>query len=298
MKKSILRILLVGLLTFGAFYLPSANIVEVSAQADDLTVINKTGFDIHALYMTLSNAKEWGADILGVDTLVPSDSVTIVFTKKEKAKLWDLRVEDSEGAFIEWANLNLRGVSSVTLYYKNGKATAIFDEDKQSAVNLNGTWLGYYDDGTISEYVWSIGQTGSTIMIVESGDPQNKSRGTIRGSNIFAQDFATQNGKLSADGSRIVWSDGVVWVRATDRNDITGTWRGFYEDGTKSPYRWSIIQSGANISIQDANGGKTKSRGTFKGTSVFAQDFATKNGKLSADGRRITWSDGVVWVKE
>ncbi len=296
MKRSILRVLLVGLLSFGAFYLPSTNIVEVSAQgAQDFTVINKTGFEIHALYMTPHNAKEWGADILGVDTLAQNDSVAIVFTRKEKAKLWDLRVEDADGAFIEWENLNLLEISSVTLYYKNGKATAIFDEN---LVNLNGTWLGYYDDGTISEYVWSIGQTGSTIMIVESGDPQTKSRGTIRGGNIFAQDFATQNGKLSADGNRIVWSDGVVWVRATDRNDITGTWRGYYEDGTKSPYVWSIIQTGANISIQDANGGKTKSRGTFKGSSVFAQDFATKNGKLSADGRKITWSDGVVWVKQ
>lgn len=295
MKRSILRILLIGLLTFGAFYLPSTAIVEVSAQADNLTVVNKTGFEIHALYMTLANAKEWGADILGVDTLVRNDSVTIVFTKKEKAKLWDLRVEDKDGAFIEWVNLDLRGVSSVTLYYKNGKATAVFDENK---VDLNGTWLGYYDDGTISEYVWSIGQTGSTIMIVEASDPQTKSRGSVNGSNIIAQDFATQNGKISADGNRIVWSDGVVWVRATDRNDITGTWRGYYEDGTKSPYLWSIIQKGASINIQDANGGKTKSRGTFKGTSVFAQDFATKNGKLSADGRKITWSDGVVWVKQ
>lgn len=295
MRSSILRILLVGLLAFGAFYLPSAAIVEVSAQADDLTVINKTGFDIHALYMTPANAKEWGADILGIDTLAGNNAVTIVFSKKEKTMLWDLRVEDADGAFIEWASLNLRGVSSITLYYRNGKATAIFDENK---VDLNGTWLGYYDDGTISEYVWSIGQTGSTIMIVEASDPNTKSRGTVNGSNITAQDFATKNGRLSADGNRIIWSDGVVWVRATDRNDITGIWRGYYEDGTKSPYVWSIIQKGENISIQDANGGKTKSRGTFKGSNVFAQDFATKNGKLSADGRKITWSDGVVWVKQ
>lgn len=286
---------MVGLLSFGAFFLPSAAIVEVSAQADDLTVVNKTGFDIHALYMTLANAKEWGADILGVDTLARNDLVTIVFSRKEKTQLWDLRVEDADGEFIEWTNLNLRGVSSLTLYYKNGKATAVFDENK---VDLNGVWLGYYDDGTISEYVWSIGQTGSNIMIQEANDPQTKSRGRINGSNISALDFATKNGRLSADGNRIVWSDGVVWVRATDLNDLTGTWRGYYDDGTRSPYVWSITQRGATISIQDANGGKTKSAGTFTGNKVFARDFATKNGKLSADGRKIVWSDGVVWVKQ
>lgn len=295
MKQRISRILMVGLLSFGAFFLPSAAIVEVSAQADDLTVVNKTGFDIHALYMTLANAKEWGADILGVDTLARNDLVTIVFSRKEKTQLWDLRVEDADGEFIEWTNLNLRGVSSLTLYYKNGKATAVFDENK---VDLNGVWLGYYDDGTISEYVWSIGQTGSNIMIQEANDPQTKSRGRINGSNISALDFATKNGRLSADGNRIVWSDGVVWVRATDLNDLTGTWRGYYDDGTRSPYVWSITQRGATISIQDANGGKTKSAGTFTGNKVFARDFATKNGKLSADGRKIVWSDGVVWVKQ
>lgn len=296
MNRRILRILLVGLLTFGAFYLPTAATVDVSAQtSEDITVINKTGFEIHALYMTPHNAKQWGADILGVDTLAVSDSVSIVFSRKEKSKLWDLRVEDAAGAFIEWENLNLLEISSVTLYYKNGKATAVFDENK---VDLNGVWLGYYDDGTISEYVWNIGQTGSSIMIQEANDPQTKSKGRINGSNILAQDFATKNGKLSADGNRIIWSDGVVWVRANDLIDITGVWRGYYEDGTKSPYVWSINQTGTTISIQDANGGKTKSRGRFEGGKVFAQDFATKNGRLSADGRKISWSDGVVWVKQ
>lgn len=299
MKKTLTRILLVGLLTFGAFYLPSSAIIEVSAQADDLTVVNKTGFDIHALYMTLANAKEWGADILGIDTLARNDSVTIVFTKKEKQRLWDLRVEDADGAFIEWTALNLRDVSSVTLYYKNGKATAIFNEEEQSPVDIRGIWLGYYEDGTISPYVWNIDQTGaSTIMIQDADGGKAKSRGTIKGRNIVAQEFATKNGTVSADGNRISWTDGNVWVRSNDLIDLTGTWIGYYDDGTKSEYVWSIIQRGTNISIQDTKKPKTKSRGTFKGGRVFAQDFATQNGRLSADGMRITWSDGVFWVKE
>ena len=50
--------------------------------------------------------------------------------------------------------------------------------------------------------------------------------------------------------------------------------------------------------IQEANDQKTKSKGSINGSNVLAQDFATKNGKLSADGNRIVWSDGVVWVKQ
>lgn len=293
MKKNI-RNWLIVLFTFGVFYLSAAT--EVSAQ--DITVVNKTGFEIHALYMTPHNAKQWGGDILGVDTLALNDSVAIVFSRKEKAKLWDLRVEDADGAFIEWEDLDLMPISSITLYYKNGKATATFNENAAKTVVLDGTWLGYYADGTISDYVWDIGQKDSTILIQDADGGKTKSRGSVNGSNVLAQDFATKNGKVSADGKRIVWSDGNVWVRSNELIDVTGTWNGYYDDGTKSPYVWSIIQRGTSISIQDTKDAKNKSRGTFKGTKVFAQDFATQNGKLSADGMRITWSDGIFWVKQ
>ena len=98
--------------------------------------------------------------------------------------------------------------------------------------------------------------------------------------------------------SKLPPTDGVVWVRSNALIDITGVWNGYYEDGVKSPYVWSIIQRGTSISIQDTKDAKTKSRGIFKGGKVFAQDFATQNGKLSADGMQIMWSDGVVWKKQ
>jgi len=296
MKKTVKNILVV-LLAIGAFTLFST--MEVSAQAaQDFTVINKTGAEIHALYVTPHNAKDWGNDILGVETLPVNESVDITFSRKEKSALWDLRVESADGGFIEWENFNLLQITSVTLYYKNGKATAIFDENVDEQVNFSGTWLGYYEDGTISTYVWDISQTNSGLLIQDADGGKTKSRVTVKGNNIMALDFATKNGKMLPDGNRILWTDGNVWVRSNELIDVTGTWNGFYDDGTKSPYVWSIIQRGTGISIQDTKNAKTKSRGTFKGNKVFAQDFATQNGKLSADGMRITWSDGVVWVKQ
>jgi hypothetical protein len=93
----------------------------------DFMLVNNTGVEIYALYVTPHSANEWGEDILGVDTLAAADDVTIHFSWKEKAKYWDLRVEDEKGAYIEWGKLNLLEISTVTLYYKNGKATAILD---------------------------------------------------------------------------------------------------------------------------------------------------------------------------
>ena len=208
--KKIIRNLLMLTLTVGMLYF-SAAVTEVSAQAaQDFLLVNKTGVEINALYITPHNADDWGEDILGVGTLAVNDNVEINFSRKEKAKLWDLRVEDADGEFIEWESLNLPTISSVTLYYKNGKATAIFDEN---FTNLNGIWVGYYDDGTKSPYVWSIRHTGSTLAITDAKGGKTKSRGSVNGIKVFAQDFATQNGKLSADGTRISWSDGVVWVK-------------------------------------------------------------------------------------
>ena len=79
--------------------------------------------------------------------------------------------------------------------------------------NLSGKWVGYYEDGSKSEYVWAIHQTGSTLSIENVGGKTAKSKGRVEGDKVVAQDFATQNGKLSADGTRITWADGVVWKK-------------------------------------------------------------------------------------
>jgi hypothetical protein len=81
------------------------------------------------------------------------------------------------------------------------------------AGDLSGKWIGYYQDGTKSEYVWSIRQTGSTLSIENVGGKTAKSKGSVKGHEVVAQDFATQNGKLSTDGTQIKWSDGVVWKK-------------------------------------------------------------------------------------
>jgi hypothetical protein len=90
----------------------------------DFTLVNKTGVEIHELYVSPHSAETWEEDVLGTDTLPSGQSVEIKFSRKEKAKLWDLKVVDGEGNSIEWERLNLLEISEVTLFYKNGKAWA------------------------------------------------------------------------------------------------------------------------------------------------------------------------------
>lgn len=124
--------MMMGLLMIGLLFLPA-----ISAEAkninqnfrvvvgdQDFMLVNSTGVEINALYVTPHNAKKWGEDILGADTLLDGEELLITFPNKTKSQFWDLRVEDEDGAFIEWDNLNLMKISRVELYFKNGKATA------------------------------------------------------------------------------------------------------------------------------------------------------------------------------
>jgi len=124
------------------------------------------------------------------------------------------------------------------------------------------------------------------------------SKGRVEGDKVVADDFATKNGKLSDDGMKIKWSDGVVWKKAASAADLSGKWIGYYDDGSKSEYVWAIKQTGGTLTIENVGGKPAKSRGRVEGDKVFAQDFPTQNGKLSADGTKITWTDGVVWKKQ
>jgi hypothetical protein len=92
--------------------------------AQDFTLVNETGVEIHKVYVSPHDSNDWEEDILGRDTLPTGQSVDIKFNRTEKAANWDLRVEDSQGNAIEWENLNLLKISKLTLHYKDGKATA------------------------------------------------------------------------------------------------------------------------------------------------------------------------------
>jgi hypothetical protein len=112
---------------------PTSTPAPANAQADaastagkqDFTLHNETGVVIDQLFVSPSDKDEWGEDILGKDTLASGQSVEIVFSPKEKAAKWDMKVMDSEGTSIEWNDLNLIEISEVTLNFKDGKGTAI-----------------------------------------------------------------------------------------------------------------------------------------------------------------------------
>lgn len=135
MKKTIGILFMFALLSVSSMTANAANLASYGSNDSVLTnvgeqdflLINKTGVEIYALYVTPNSAKNWGDDVLGVDTLPAGESTTIHFSPGTKATFWDLRVEDEDGNYIEWDKFNLKKISVIELYYKDGNATAVFN---------------------------------------------------------------------------------------------------------------------------------------------------------------------------
>lgn len=116
MKAWIAGWMAVGLLLLGS--------VSARAGDQDFVLVNKTGVEIHKVFISASETDEWEEDVLGEDTLPDGAKVKITFSPDEEAELWDIKVEDGEGTSIVWTGLNLLKISKVTLHFDDGEATA------------------------------------------------------------------------------------------------------------------------------------------------------------------------------
>ena len=97
------------------------------AGKQDFTLINKTGFDIHEVYVAPHGSDAWQDDVLGKTMLVNGGTVKINFERQIKDKDWDLKVVDKDGKATTWEKLDLLTISKVTLHFDAGKATAEVD---------------------------------------------------------------------------------------------------------------------------------------------------------------------------
>lgn len=193
-----------------AFFLGGLNIAVSPVNAQDsysLKIKNSSKYAISRLYVASSEDEKWGSDQLRDDTIDSGGTFTLTGLFPGE---YDIRFVDEKGAGCVLKKIGV---------FKNiaWELTTDWLEKCQKATNvpdLTGNWVGYYDSGNRSEFIWAIRQTGSTLSIENvGGGPRARSRGRIEGNKVYALDFATKNGTLSSDGTRITWSDGVVWVR-------------------------------------------------------------------------------------
>ncbi len=86
----------------------------------DFKLVNNTGEDFYAVYLTETNTQNWGEDILPADIVEDGDIIAIKFeyVGDETLCIWDLRLthDESEEEYIYINEIDLCEVSVLTLY--------------------------------------------------------------------------------------------------------------------------------------------------------------------------------------
>ena len=107
------RVLALLLLLLGAAITP--NLAHAGNQ--DFTLVNRTGYQIDEVYVSRTNASNWGRDVMGRDALDDGNSVDISINAPERACRWDLKVKYNDGDEAVWNDLNLCNISKVSLFW-------------------------------------------------------------------------------------------------------------------------------------------------------------------------------------
>ncbi len=88
-------------------------LAAASAHAREVTVVNGCGFTIKRLGLAVTSSSGPAQDLLGQKVLGRGESLRIDIQGGDKG--WEIIAVDSEGTQVNWQNLDLSGVSRITL---------------------------------------------------------------------------------------------------------------------------------------------------------------------------------------
>jgi len=93
--------------------------------APRLTVVNRTGAVIDAIYLSPHDAPAWEENVLAKDKLADGASVAIRFGGPDAPARWDLRADGGGRRFhAEWTSLDVRAIATITLRMHDRDAVA------------------------------------------------------------------------------------------------------------------------------------------------------------------------------
>ena len=104
----------------------TAGAVFLNAGDQDFVLVNKTGYDIDEVYVSPADAKHWGEDVMGKDTLDNGERVDIKFSHKERDCMWDMKIVFTDKEEAVWEDFDLCKVHEITLRYEGKRPTATF----------------------------------------------------------------------------------------------------------------------------------------------------------------------------
>lgn len=103
----------------------SLNYVEIP-----VTIINGTGVDINALYLSGTSLNEWGENQLEGTTMPHGTYLDLTLNVDADNLKWDLRVEDTDGNPLEWYEVDISEMPS------DGFGIELLWDGSQGTVNM------------------------------------------------------------------------------------------------------------------------------------------------------------------
>ncbi len=102
-----------------------AGLGNAAASDLDFTLVNKTHRSFEAIYITSTDDKDWGGNLLpNGQVLAAGKKLQVDFDSTAKSPTWDLNIVDNEGLVVTFAAVKLTGVDTITLKTVHGKITA------------------------------------------------------------------------------------------------------------------------------------------------------------------------------
>lgn len=155
------------------------------------------------------------------------------------------------------------------------------------ATGLAGQW---YHDGRPTSI--RVDPDGRNMTIIN----QNGHRTNGVANSPYELDFGGLKGSVSDGGRRISWNNGTTWTREPHKGGsdsghdqgISGRW---YHDGKPTSVSMS---SGGRVTITDEQGKTTIGHMSGNGDIVLSSLIS---GRVSPNGRRISWSNGTEWTR-
>lgn len=168
--------------------------------------------------------------------------------------------------------------------------SASFASQTGFASSLSGQW---YHDGKPTSI--RVDPDGRNLTIID----ENGRRTSGVAISPYELQFGGLKGSVGHGGRRISWNNGTTWTREPNQGGshsgaghgdqgISGRW---YHDGKPT----SVSASpGGSVTITDEQGKTTIGHMSGNGEIVLSSLIS---GRVSPDGRRISWSNGTTWTR-
>jgi hypothetical protein len=152
MKKSIIMILLFLLLSNG-----------FSQKETEITLINKTGFDFIALYLSPADKNQWGEDLYA-GVLNNRESETLKLTIQKDSCMYDLKAVRLDSSALIFKGMNLCMMPIITLVYEFNEPNFVQDFILENRTGL--TFSELYIRNATSQ-IWGMNVLGLNVLTTD-----------------------------------------------------------------------------------------------------------------------------------